>query len=290
MLGKTSKLIFTLGVCLALGVIPGNAASAVVGMVAGGTNATIGGHALSPNTTLFSGDNLQVRDGVAVVAMGMGSRMVFGKETLATFERGTDEVTVTLGQGNVATYHPADGIPFRIKTGEVTVLAGKGFKSLGEVAMINGTVVVTAKEGTLKVEGPGRSMELTKGKTIAITSKTAGSPAQGQGGTAAGAASSHLTTAQWVSIAGLGAGGMAGTMGIVDLHKINTNRDLTTKADADALKADADAQAAAQAAADAAAKAALANANAIAAGMLASQVCLALSPTDPNCVFHQTGP
>jgi len=284
MFRKTSKLSLTLGIVLALGVVPGFAASAVVGSVAGGTNATVGGHALRPNTTLFSGDSLRVNDGAAVVAMGMGSRMVFGQETVATFERGKDDVTVTLGQGNVSTYHPADGLPFRVKVGDVSVVAAKGFKSLGEVAMINGTVVVTSKEGTLKVEGPGRSMELTKGKTIAITPKTAGSPAPGQAGTA-GAAASHMTTAQWVSVTGLAAGGVAGTMGVVDLHKINTTRDLTDKADADALAASADAQAAAQAAADAAAAAALANANAVAAGQLAAQVCHQLSPTDPNCTF-----
>ncbi|HEV2352395.1 MAG TPA: hypothetical protein VG028_21375 [Terriglobia bacterium] len=285
MLGKTSKLFFILGVILALGVVPSYAASAVVGSVAGGTNATIGGRALTPNTTLFSGDSLQVRDGAAVVAMGMGSRMVFGQETVASFERGTDEVTVTLGQGSVATYHPADGVPFRVKAGEVSVLAGKGYKSLGEVAMINGIVVVTAKDGTLKVEGPNRSMDLTKGQTIAITPKTARSPAPGQAA-GAGAAASHMTTAQWVSIAGLGAGGVAGTIGIVDLHKINNTKALTVKADADALAADADAKAAAQAAANAAAQAILANQNAVAAGMLASQVCLELSPTNPNCAFN----
>jgi hypothetical protein len=242
---------------------------------------------LRPNTTLFSGDSLEVKDGAAVVAMGMGSRMVFGRETEATFERGTDEVTVTLGQGNVATYHPADGIPFRVKVGEVSVFAAKGFKSLGEVAMINGTVVVTAKDGTLKVEGPGRSMELTKGKTIAIVPKAAGAPAPGQAG-AAGSAASHMSMAQWVSFAGLGAGGVAGVMGAVDLHKINNTKTLTNQADADALKADADAQTAAQAAANAAAQAILANQNAVAAGMLASQVCFQLSPTNPSCTFTPT--
>ncbi|HLY59330.1 MAG TPA: hypothetical protein VKV95_01045 [Terriglobia bacterium] len=283
MLGKTSKHFFILGVILALVVVPSYAASAVVGSIAGGSNATIGGHALTPNTTLFSGDSLRVADGVAVVAMGMGSRMVFGKETEATFERGTDEVTVTLGQGTVATYHPEAGIAIRVKAGDVSVRTAQGYKSLGEVAMINGTVVVTAKSGTLKVEGPGRSMELAQGKTIAITPKTAGSPAPGQGG--AGAAT-HSTSAHWVAIAGLAAGGVAGTMGFVDLHKINSNQSLTAKADADALKADADALAAQQAAANAAAQAIIAQNDAIAAATLASQTCLQLSPTNPACIIH----
>src|SRR5690348_8357504 len=129
MSGKTSKLFFTLCVTLALGVAQSYGASAVVGSVAGGTNATIGGQALLPNTTLFSGDSLQVRDGAAVVAIGKGSRMVFGRETSATFERGTDNVTVTLGQGNVSMYHPVNGMAMRVKIGDVSVLAEKGYKT-----------------------------------------------------------------------------------------------------------------------------------------------------------------
>ncbi|MGC9994415.1 MAG: hypothetical protein ABSE79_03775, partial [Terriglobia bacterium] len=46
-------------------VAPVFARSAVVGSVAGTMNATVGGQTLLPNTTLFSGDSLQVKDGVA---------------------------------------------------------------------------------------------------------------------------------------------------------------------------------------------------------------------------------
>jgi len=39
-------------------------------------NATVGGQGLLPNTTLFSGDSLQVKDGVAVVAPGSANGIV----------------------------------------------------------------------------------------------------------------------------------------------------------------------------------------------------------------------
>src|ERR1700688_592091 len=132
---KSFELAFSLFVIFAvLGVVPTFAASAVVGSIAGGTNATIGGQALVPNTTLFSGDNLRVNDGAAVVAMGMGSRMVFGRDTVASFERGSDEVTVLLGQGNVSMYHPEQGMSLRVKIGQVSIVAGKGFNTVGDVA------------------------------------------------------------------------------------------------------------------------------------------------------------
>ena len=283
MSGKNLKVSFLLLVVLAMwSVVPMLGASAVVGSVAGGTNATIGGQALVPNTTLFSGDRLRVRDGAAVVALGRGSRMVFGQETEASFERGTEEVTVALGQGNVSVYQPENGMAVRVKIGEVTVRAEKGYQTLGEVAMVNGTVVVTAKDGRLRVQGPERSMELTKGKTIAITPRTARGPQPDQAG-GAGTASSHLTTGEWVAIGGLAAGGTGAVVGFVNLHKINQTNTLASQADADALKADADAIAAQQAAASAAASAALAASNAAAAAASAKAACLAVSASDPNC-------
>jgi hypothetical protein len=283
MSGKNFKLSISLFVILAVmvSVVPTFAASAIIGSVAGGTNATIGGQTLLPNTTLFSGDSLKVKDGAAVVALGMGSRMVFGRETTASFERGTDEVTVELGQGNVVMYHPEAGMAMRVKIGNISVSAGKGYRTLGQVAMVNGVVVVTAKEGMLQVQGPERTVELTKGKTIEITPKSAGSPQPGQ----AGSTSSHMTQGEVVAIAGLAAGGTSAVIGAVNWHKLNNLRDQQAKTDADALAAAADATAA-QAAAVAATNAAnIANQNAIAAATIASQTCHQLSPTNPACTF-----
>ncbi|HXJ94814.1 MAG TPA: hypothetical protein VMT20_18375, partial [Terriglobia bacterium] len=53
------------------------AGSAVIGSVAGSLNATVGGQALVPNSVIFSGDSLQVKDGAAVIALENGSRMAF---------------------------------------------------------------------------------------------------------------------------------------------------------------------------------------------------------------------
>lgn len=160
------------------------AGSAVIGSVAGSMNATLGGQALIPNTTVFSGDSLQVKDGAAVVAVGEGSRLVFGRETVASFLREADEVTVLLSQGNVSLYHPSDRVGLRVKVGEISVVPAAGYKTLGEVAMLNGVVVVTAKEGLLRVEGSEPALEVAKGKTVTVRPKAARSP-QGAGSGAA---------------------------------------------------------------------------------------------------------
>ena len=153
---------------MGMGLMPMLAGSAAVGSVAGSRNATLSGEALVPNTTVFSGDHLQVRDGVAVVAMEQGNRMVFGRETQASFLREAKDVTVTLTRGNVSLYHPGAGSGVQVKAGDVTVSPAAGYKTMGEVAMLAGSVVVTAMEGMLRVENQGRTEQDAGGETVTL--------------------------------------------------------------------------------------------------------------------------
>jgi hypothetical protein len=166
----------------AVATVPVLAGSAVIGSVAGSTNATIGGQSLLPNTTVFSGDSVQVRDGVAVIAVGNSNRVIFGHDTVASFLRDSDEVTVLLSRGNVSMLHPNEGTAVRVKAGQISITPAAGFKTLGEVAMLNGSVVVTAKEGALQVQDDrGSTKNVAKGQTIVISPKTADNKGSGGG-------------------------------------------------------------------------------------------------------------
>src|ERR1035437_9075000 len=145
---KNTVLRLTLFALLmgAVATVPAMAGSAVIGSVAGSMNATVSGQSLLPNTTIFSGDSLQVRDGVAVIAVGNNSRVIFGRDTVASFLRDSNEVTVLLSQGNVSMMHPADGSAVRVKAGDFSISPALGFKTLGDIAMLHGTVVVTARD------------------------------------------------------------------------------------------------------------------------------------------------
>jgi hypothetical protein len=112
--------------------------------------------------------------------------MVLGRDTVASFLRDSNEVTVLLGQGSVSVFHDVDGMPVRMKIGNVSVVPVSGFKTLGEVAMLNGTVVVTAKEGMLRVEGNSQVVNVAKGKTITVVPE-ANAPQQAGGKTPGGA-------------------------------------------------------------------------------------------------------
>ncbi len=277
----SSKLGITLCLLLLgiLAAIPAFAGSAVIGSVAGSKNATLAGQALLPNTTIFSGDSLRVSDGVAVVAVGSSSRMVFGQETVASFLRDTDEVTVLLSRGSVSLYHPNDGVALRVKAGEVSVLPGKGFKTLGEVAMIGGAVRITAKEGVLRVEGNGRAVDVAKGRTITISAKPARTPKGGPGGPAVGAVGGGSA----LQVATLGAAGAAAVLAGVSISRANDARDAAAAAGATAAQADADAKAAIAAANAANATAGAADADAISVGCALNQLAhtAGISPPSP---------
>jgi hypothetical protein len=231
---KAMKLRFCLLLLVAafVGVIPMYAGSAVIGSVAGSKNATVGGQALLPNTTLFSGDSLQVKDGVAVVAMGQGSRMVFGSETEASFVRDANEVTVELATGNVSMYHPTEGSALRVRVGQISVVPAKGFVTEGEVAMLNGTMTVTAKQGALRVEGNGPATEVAQGKTIKINVKPGAAPQAAAAG-AAGTPVSTLTPGLITGVAGAGAAGVGAGFAI----KANSNASDAVTAANNALQA-----------------------------------------------------
>jgi hypothetical protein len=227
--------------------VPVLGGSAVIGSVAGSMNATVGGQSLLPNTTIFSGDSLQVRDGVAVVAIGNASRMVFGRDTLASFLRDANEITILLSQGNVSMFHPADGTSVRVKAGNVSIAPAAGFKTLGEVAMLNGSVVVTAKEGALQVDDNGTAKSVAKGQTIVIAPRTA----QKKGGAGWGSGGSSA-----LEVAAVGAGGTAAVLAGIGISRSDSATSAANAATSAANNANSTATSASSAAAAAAAAAA----------------------------------
>lgn len=252
---RVAMLLLILGM---VSLIPSFAGSAVIGSVAGSLNATAGGQALLPNTVIFSGDSLQVQDGAAVVAIEDGSRMAFGRETEASFLREANEVTVLLGQGNVSLYHPASSVAVKVKVGRVSISPSPGFKTLADVAMLNGTVVVTAKQGSVRVEGHGPAMEVAAGKTITLGPPTARAPQAGGSQKLGG-------TEEYLDAGALGAGVVAAILAGIAISRANDARDAANAANSSALSAVSAANAATSAAnaATSAASGAASNANTV---------------------------
>jgi hypothetical protein len=203
---------------------------AAIGTIAGSLDATVGGEAIQPNTVVFSGDTLSVADGAAVVAMSTGSRVILGQRTAVSFLKGSNNVVVVLQRGNVSIYHPGSAEPLRLRLGALSVGPMKGFNTRGDIAMLNGMAVVTAKEGVLRLEGNGSAIEVPRGRTITVSAKTARAP-QGAPSAGAGAPPQHgggsSSLLQWV---GLGAGVAGAIFGIVGFSNGNSASNTANRA------------------------------------------------------------
>jgi len=227
-------------------IAPAFAGSAVIGSVAGSMNATVSGQALVPNATIFSGDSLQVKDGVAIVAVGKASRMVFGRDTAVSFLRDAKEVTVLLERGNVSLFQPENSGALRVKAGDVSIIPAAGFKTLGEIAMLNGSLIVTAKEGSLLVEHGGQTERVVKGSKPLVLSAPAAGP---QGGPATGPRVSGGTALQAASFGGSVASVIVAAIAV---SRAGDAKTAATAANSNAASALSAAQAAATAASQAA--------------------------------------
>ncbi|MGH9326188.1 MAG: hypothetical protein ACRD2B_05800 [Terriglobia bacterium] len=224
---RITLFLLLLGV---VGAAPIFAGSAAIGTVAGSLNATVSGQALLANGTVFSGDQLQVNEGAAVIALANGSRMTLGSETQAQFFKGVDGVTLALAKGNVSLFHPANGSAVAVDAASWSITPAKGYKTIGRVAMLNGDVMVTAKEGSLHVTGNGRAMDVAQGKTITLLPKNAAMP---QTGTSQKLVSGN----EGLEAGALGAGVAAAILAGIGMSRAGDARDAANAADSQAAAA-----------------------------------------------------
>jgi len=168
-------------------------------------------------------------------------------------------------------FHDVSGTPVRMKIGDVSVVPVSGFKTLGEVAMLNGVVVVTTKDGALSVdEGNGKVVNVAKGKTITVTPQMKAPQGGGSAGRCCGG-----SAGAWPIVATAAAGAAAVLAGVAVSRAGNANTNATAAASAAAAaeSAAASAASAAVSAADSAASVAAAASNAVgcALNVLANQ-------------------
>lgn len=93
-----------------------------------------------------------------------------------------------------------------------------GYKTLGEVAMLNGAVQVTAKEGQLQVEGQGRTQQVGQGQTVTLPVNTARAPMPNP---APPSSQAHITTSTALGWLALGAGGTGAVLAGIGISRSN---------------------------------------------------------------------
>lgn len=241
--GRSFAVRLFVVMCLAVvGPISALGGSTVIGSVAGSLNSTVGDQPALPNAVIFSGDTVRVKDGAAVIAVRGGSQFVVGRESQASFLQAGNTVSVLLGQGSLSVYEAGSLVGIEVRANGLSIVPGKGFKTLGEVAMLGGGVRVTVKEGILRVEGNGPVLEVGKGKTITIQPKTQRAPQA----TVGGGGGNHTDRALTIGALGIGAAGLI--VGFVGISRANSASDAASAASNTASSAANAAAAAAQAA------------------------------------------
>lgn len=144
-----------------------------VGSLVGSRNTTLDGHAPLPHTTVLSGDCLQVADGLALVTLERGTRIILGRESEATFLRDAGAVKVSLARGDLALYHPVSDRDFHVEADGVRVTPARDSKTLAELDMAGGVLAITAKDGALRVEVSGITREIRQGQSLTINLEAA---------------------------------------------------------------------------------------------------------------------
>jgi hypothetical protein len=187
-----------------------------VGSLVGSRNAMLDGHAPLPHTVLLSGDKVAVKDGLAMVTLERGNRMILGRDSEALFLREAGMLTVRVARGHLSVYHSADGSGLRVNAGGVIVAPGRGSGTLGEISLADGLLVVTARDGRLKVEKEGARREVEKGHTLTVAVTAGGTPkAAGLGNPSARPVFSHKTAVA----AGAASGGAGAALSSIALTR-----------------------------------------------------------------------
>ncbi|MGH9352759.1 MAG: hypothetical protein ACRD2G_11465, partial [Terriglobia bacterium] len=143
----------------------------------------------------------------------------------------------------------AKGSNLAVNAEKWSITPGTGYKTVGDVAMLNGAVVVTTKEGSLHVVGNGQTMDVAQGKTITLLPKNGAMPQTG----------TSQKLVNWntgLEAATLAVAGAGAILAGVAMSRAGNARDAANAADSQAAAATSAANAATSAA-----NAAAANAN-----------------------------
>jgi hypothetical protein len=194
--------------------------AAALGSVVESLQATISSEPLAIRSTVFSGDELQVGEGMAVIATSGGSRVAFSRNSRTEFRGDRANVGLKLGAGEISLYHPVKAGRMRVEIQELAVTPEPGFRTRGEIAMVQQAVVITAREGRLWVEGAGSPLEVKQGSSVTLIPQRAPQ-------TGASATQSKNKT-KYIMLAG--AGGAAAVLGGIAISRSHSADDAQAQA------------------------------------------------------------
>ncbi len=141
----------------------------VVGSTIGSQQAHVRGAALTPGTTIFSGDVIEVSsNGQASLSLTGGAQVDIAAESQLRVTKDSHRVVLELGRGATA-FRSTSGAPVDAKIADATIRAAENSAAVGVVAWKSPTAgVIAAKSGQLLVTTAhdGRTVVLNEGEGI----------------------------------------------------------------------------------------------------------------------------
>ncbi|HEV2176995.1 MAG TPA: hypothetical protein VGW33_07310 [Terriglobia bacterium] len=150
--------------------------SSVVGVLGSSRNARLGGDSPPANQVILDGDQLTVRDGTANLTLVGGSRILVGGHTDVSFHRDSRRVVTDISRGRLEFFNPGkSALLARLDAGNLSITAGSGGESLGEVVVTLHAMIVSALRGSLHIEGADGAFDVPQGKEVLLARKLVGS-------------------------------------------------------------------------------------------------------------------
>jgi hypothetical protein len=155
----------------------GSATPIAVGQISAKGAAEINGVSAITGGALFSGDRIDTeRNSTASLSLTAGRQVILVEASSLRIALTGNQVTGTLGHGEVAVLSPASD-PTVIEAGGTRIFPSKD-GSVYTVELNKNNLNVTANRGTVLVEAADRTVEVPEGKTLEATLD----PAQGSSG------------------------------------------------------------------------------------------------------------
>jgi hypothetical protein len=187
--------------------------SVVLGEISAKGATQINGADAVSGGTVFSGDQIQTeRDATAVLSLASGRRAILLQGSSLQVARSGDEITGALGQGEVAVLSPGND-PVVIEAGGTRIVPGKE-GSVYAVQLMGKRLNVSARMGSVAVEAPNRTVEVSEGNTLEANLV----PAQDAAGVRPALTSNHLEIVVLVAAVLLGAAALT-----LLIREINTS-------------------------------------------------------------------
>ena len=143
-----------------------------IGHVASCHAATVRGASLTPGSTVFSGDSIEVADqGEASVALAGGSQVHLGENSRVCFTKTAEAVRVTVERGGMS-FRTGDKAFVEALLGDLTIHPVNGAVTVATIQVRNPqSALIAAEQGTLllRTSRGSRSLTLRPGEGVEVT-------------------------------------------------------------------------------------------------------------------------